>query len=153
MASSINQKRHELHVTSAMKTNKLPSTAFLILAAFLAVTPSAVSSFLANGSCHSKQGLAQRYAQPVTHSRLPPPLSIDNVLKWRGGSNKKGLNPFSSTTARDASLQQFAGPASNLFGNMITPASILCGAIIPLCFASGLDFDGPADESKFRKST
>ena len=62
--------------------------------------------------------------------------------------------PFTHTikrSARDAHLEQFAPAASGLFGNMITPASILCGAIIPLCFASGLDFEGPEDEAKLPK--
>lgn len=55
-----------------------------------------------------------------------------------------------STTAMKGSLQQFAPEAAKLFGNMITPASIMAGAIMPLGFASQLDFKGdPANESKF----
>ena len=55
-------------------------------------------------------------------------------------------------TSRQAILGQYASEAAALFGNMITPASILGGAIIPVSFASGLDFYGDKDESKFAKS-
>lgn len=56
----------------------------------------------------------------------------------------------SSTTAMQGSLEQFAPDAAKLFGNMITPASIMAGAIMPLGFASQLDFNGDAaKESKF----
>lgn len=56
-------------------------------------------------------------------------------------------------TRREASLylDQYAPAAAALFGNMITPASILGGAIVPIAFASGLDFVGDKDESKFAK--
>jgi hypothetical protein len=56
-----------------------------------------------------------------------------------------------TTAPPKASLEQFAPAAADLFGNMITPASILCGAIIPISFASGLDFNSGPNESKFGK--
>jgi len=52
-------------------------------------------------------------------------------------------------TIQNASLAQYAPAAATLFGNMIVPASILGGAIIPMSFASGLDFYSDKNESKF----
>ena len=70
-------------------------------------------------------------------------------LKTRGGGddNHKSSThlPFGAVGA------QYAPAAASLFGNMITPASILGGAIIPISFASGLAFYGDGDESKFAK--
>ena len=48
-------------------------------------------------------------------------------------------------------LAQFAPEAAKLFGNMITPASIMGGAIVPIGFTAGLDFYGSKGESKFAK--
>jgi hypothetical protein len=45
-------------------------------------------------------------------------------------------------------LQQFAPAASKLFSNMIMPASILAGAMIPIGFASPLAFRVEEKESK-----
>lgn len=59
-----------------------------------------------------------------------------------GNANKK-------TVQHASPLDQFAPAAAVLFGNMITPASILGGAIIPISFASGLNFNGDKNESKF----
>ncbi|KAG7346204.1 hypothetical protein IV203_005272 [Nitzschia inconspicua] len=61
------------------------------------------------------------------------------------------MKKIASSTSQNANLVQYADAASSLFSNMITPASILCGAIIPLCFGSGIDYNGPASESKFEK--
>jgi hypothetical protein len=132
-------------------SNHQRDTSLLLLVVFLASTPSVVSSFLTKSvSDNNHVLLFPRHTRPgVLVVTTQPRSSYKNILQWRGGGVAA---PFSSSgTSRDASLEQFAGPASDLFGNMITPASILCGAIIPLCFASGLEFDGPADESKFRK--
>ena len=63
-----------------------------------------------------------------------------------GNANKK-------TVQHASPLDQFAPAAAVLFGNMITPASILGGAIIPISFASGLNFNGDKNESKFSTCT
>mgnify|MGYP005725300535 FL=1 len=63
-----------------------------------------------------------------------------------GNANKKTMQHASP-------LDQFAPAAAVLFGNMITPASILGGAIIPISFASGLNFNGDKNESKFSTCT
>ena len=69
------------------------------------------------------------------------------------GAKHKHKHEHELETRRDASLllDQYAPAAAALFGNMITPASILGGAIVPIAFASGLDFIGDKDESKFAK--
>jgi len=48
------------------------------------------------------------------------------------------VHKIMSPTAMHASLEQFAPQAVSLFQNMITPASILSGAIVPMAFASAV---------------
>jgi hypothetical protein len=52
--------------------------------------------------------------------------------KWRRGMATPASATAASNTALQASLQQFAPQAVNLFNNMKTPASILAGALVPL---------------------
>lgn len=54
-------------------------------------------------------------------------------------NNKKTMSTTSPLIAQ-AALAQYAGKASTLFSNMVTPASILAGALVPIAFASGLSF-------------
>ena len=81
------------------------------------------------------------------------PSRVDSFLfKEHIPLNKKTFRDKAKfETTRQAALDQYAPAAVALFGNMITPASILGGAIIPISFTSGLDFYGDKDESKFAK--
>jgi len=80
--------------------------------------------------------------QHQTQTRLT--ASTEKTIRLiRGGSDA------TYQTQLDAHLAQYSGAVSSLFGNMITPASILGGAIIPIAFASGLDYVGSKDETKF----
>jgi hypothetical protein len=72
------------------------------------------------------------------------------VTKEKISPIKKTINKDSVKTIHHAvPLGQYAPAVAALFGNMITPAAILGGAIIPISFASGLDFIGDKDETKF----
>jgi hypothetical protein len=60
-------------------------------------------------------------------------------------SPPRGGSEGSSTELK---LQQFAPAASKLFSNMITPASILAGAMVPIGFVAPLAFRVTENESK-----
>lgn len=80
------------------------------------------------------------------------PLSKAVPLGSRGGGDTEATEMSQFATAATAvAVAQYAPAAASLFGNMITPASILGGAIIPISFASGLAFYGDEDKSKFAK--
>ena len=84
----------------------------------------------------------------VTKEKLSVPL---NNKKITTDSNTVNVNKDLTIQHAIPPLGQYAPAAAALFGNMITPASILGGAIIPMSFASGLDFTGDEGESKFAK--
>ena len=115
----------------------------MIILLLASVWTTVVSSFLVPKSIHPRNKAT---------SFPSSPLSIRGGDKDGGGGGNNILKKITSS-AQGASMAQYADAASGLFSNMITPASILCGAIVPLCFASGLDFDGPDGESQFQKGT
>ena len=83
----------------------------------------------------------------VTKEKISAPLNKKTTMNSNTVNNvNKDL-----TIQHAIPLGQYAPAAAALFGNMITPASILGGAIIPMSFASGLDFIGDEGESKFAK--
>jgi hypothetical protein len=67
---------------------------------------------------------------------VPNPQGSIGFTVYDWNNNKKIMAETaasaSSGTALQASLQQFAPQAVNLFNNMKTPASILAGALVPL---------------------
>lgn len=77
------------------------------------------------------------------------PTTVYSFVSKEKISLKKTKPAKNNKTVQNASLAQYAPAAATLFGNMIVPASILGGAIIPMSFASGLDFYGDKDDSKF----
>mmetsp|Transcript_12784 Transcript_12784/g.27749 ORF Transcript_12784/g.27749 Transcript_12784/m.27749 type:complete len:280 (-) Transcript_12784:149-988(-) len=90
--------------------------------------------------------------------KAPPLAKTENFRRRRGGSDNNNEDEATamirfdtSQRASAAAIGQYAPAAASLFSNMITPASILGGAIIPMSFASGLAFSGDEDESKFAK--
>jgi hypothetical protein len=85
----------------------------------------------------------QLYHLKRSDTTLSRSRSSDDIIKrLRGGCDTSG-------GGSELSLAQYADAVSSLFGNMITPASILGGAIIPIAFSSGLDYKGSKDETKF----
>jgi len=78
------------------------------------------------------------------------PTRVHSFVSNKEKVSLKTTKPVKNNkTIHHASLAQYAPAAAALFGNMIVPASILGGAIMPISFASGLDFDGDKNESKF----
>jgi hypothetical protein len=129
------------------KGTKGLTTTLILLALFWTTAPTVVSSFLVP---------SQNHVHHMTTTNVPWKIrgggnNNDDKISNGGGSILQKIT--SSSTAHQANLAQYADAASSLFSNMITPASILCGAIIPLCFASGLEYDGPDSETKFQKCT
>lgn len=63
------------------------------------------------------------------------------------------LSPVRATPSSLPAVAQFAPEAASLFGNMITPASIMAGALVPIGFTAGLGFDSSSSsESKFART-
>jgi len=89
----------------------------------------------------------------VVDSFQKSPLATTGTLGSRGGDDNEATETAHKATAAAVALPlaQYAPAAASLFGNMITPASILGGAIMPMAFASGLSFYGDQDESRFAK--
>lgn len=104
-----------------------------------------ISLLLSLSYCFSFQSGAQAFASPESRTgrilkpALPRenPLSLGDVVTFpRHGGNKK-------STTELAALQDFSGAASSLFGNLIGPASMIAGGLVPLGFlAEKISGDG-----------
>ena len=81
---------------------------------------------------------------PAFTSSFPQTVGIATTY-----SPKSSLRTGRTLPLMPASLQQYAPDAASLFGNMITPASILAGGLVTMTFASGLPFKPNKHESKF----
>lgn len=91
-------------------------------------------------ACLAIQLIRSSAFSPVSHSgrHFSPSNSGSQSSTLRNRDRKGTASSTTTTSALHASLHQCAPQAVSLFQNMITPASILAGAIVPMAFASPL---------------